>query len=215
LHKNWKNGKDKMKRSIWLIVAGFILGSVACAQDSPKVEITGYYSYLRFNPENSGTLSSHYLNGGGADVSLFLTKMVGIKAEFGGYQGNHDTHTSGSNVASASANLFTYNIGLAIKLRTKLRTLQFEPFGEALFGGAHSSFYSNLCKVYQGCLVNNPSNNAFDFVMGGGLDIPLSRAIAFRPVQVDYVLTRFGNGFTAGNQNQSNFRYQIGIQFRF
>jgi len=29
------------------------------------------------------------------------------------------------------------------------------------------------------------------------------------------VLTRFGNGFTAVNQNQSNFRYQAGIQFRF
>ena len=52
-------------------------------------------------------------------------------------------------------------------------------------------------------------------MIGGGLDIPLSHSIAFRPVQVDYVLTRFGNGFTAGNQNQSNFRYQAGIQFRF
>ena len=65
------------------------------------------------------------------------------------------------------------------------------------------------------CVVNNPSNNAFDFVLGDGLDIPLSHCIAFRPVQVDYVLTRFGNGFTAVNQNQSNFRYQAGIQFRF
>ena len=36
-----------------------------------------------------------------------------------------------------------------------------------------------------------------------------------RPAQFDYVLTRFGNGFTKGNQNQSNFRYQAGIVFRF
>src|SRR5258708_8826740 len=55
----------------------------------------------------------------------------------------------------------------------------------------------------------------FDFVIGGGIDIPLTHSIAFRPAQVDYVFTRFGNGFTAGNQNQSNFRYQAGIQFRF
>lgn len=204
-----------MKQFIWLLVVGFIPGSVACAQDSPKVEITGYYSYFRFYPENNGTLTSHYLNGGGADVSLFLMKMFGIKAEFGGYHGNQGTYAGVSSVASASANLFTYNIGPVIKLRTKLRTLQFEPFGEALFGGAHSSFYSNLCNAYQGCLVSNPSNNAVDIVMGGGLDIPLSRAIAFRPIQVDYVLTRFGTGFTAGSQNQSNFRYQIGVQFRF
>ena len=200
-----------MKRFTWLVVVGLILGSVAFAQDSPKVEITGYYSYFRFNPENSGTLSSHSLNGGGADISYFLTKMIGIKAEFGGYQSNSVTFTNGTSTATASANLFTYNVGPVVKFRSD----KFEPFAEVLFGGAHSSFYGNLCKQLATCVVNNPSNNAFDFVIGGGIDIPLTHSIAFRPAQVDYVLTRFGNGFTAGNQNQSNFRYQAGIQFRF
>jgi hypothetical protein len=195
------------------VVLGVILlfGAAAFAQDAPKVEITGYYSYFRFNPENSGTLSSHSLNGGGGDVTYFFTHMIGIKAEFGGYQSSTVTFTNGSTVASASANLFTYNVGPVVKFRAE----KFEPFAEVLFGGAHSSFYGNLCKALEGCGSNNPSNNAFDFVIGGGLDIPLSHSIAFRPVQVDYVLTRFGNGFTAGNQNQSNFRYQAGIQFRF
>jgi hypothetical protein len=200
-----------MKRFTWLVVVGLILGSVAFAQDSPKVEITGYYSYFRFNPENSGTLSSHSLNGGGADISYFITKMIGIKAEFGGYQSNSVTFTNGTSTATASANLFTYNAGPVVKFRSG----KFEPFAEALFGGAHSSFYGNLCKQLTTCVVNNPSNNAFDFVIGGGIDIPLTHSIAFRPAQVDYVLTRFGNGFTSGNQNQSNFRYQAGIQFRF
>jgi hypothetical protein len=194
------------------LVLGFalLLGSTAFAQDS-KVEITGFYSYFRFNPENSGTLSSHSLNGGGADISYFFTHMIGIKAEFGGYQSNSVTFSDGISTATASANLFTYNVGPVVKFRSG----HFEPFAEALFGGAHSSFYGNLCKQLATCLVNNPSNNAFDFVLGGGIDIPLSHSIAFRPVQVDYVLTRFGNGFTSGNQNQSNFRYQAGIQFRF
>ena len=200
----------KMKRLLILGIA-LVFGRVAFAQDSPKVEITGYYSYFRFNPENSGTLSSHSLNGGGADVTYFFSKMIGIKAEFGGYQSNSVTFTNGSTVATASANLFTYNVGPVVKFRKE----KFEPFAEALFGGAHSSFYGNLCNAFAGCGVNNPSNNAFDFVIGGGVDIPLSHSIAFRPVQVDYVLTRFGNGFTSGNQNQSNFRYQAGIQFRF
>jgi len=200
-----------MKRFTWLVVVGLILGSVAFAQDSPKVEVTGYYSYFRFNPENSGTLSSHSLNGGGADISYFLTKMIGIKAEFGGYQSNSVTFTNGTSTATASANLFTYNVGPVVKFRSD----KFEPFAEVLFGGAHSSFYGNLCKQLTTCVVNNPSNNAFDFVIGGGIDIPLTHSIAFRPAQVDYVLTRFGNGFTSGNQNQSNFRYQAGIQFRF
>jgi hypothetical protein len=202
--------EKEMKRFTWLVVA-LLLGSVAYAQDSSKVEITGYYSYFRFNPENSGTLSSHSLNGGGADVAFFFTRMIGIKAEFAGYQSNSVTFTGTNGTATASANLFTYNVGPILKARMG----KFEPFGEVLFGGAHSSFYGNLCKVYAGCGVNNPSNNAFDFVIGGGIDIPVSHSIAIRPVQVDYVLTRFGNGFTSGNQNQSNFRYQAGIQFRF
>src|SRR2546429_5274350 len=40
-----------------------------------------------------------------------------------------------------------------------------------------------------------PSNNAFDFVIGGGLDIPVSHNVSIRPAQFDFVLTRFGNDF--------------------
>src|SRR5258708_28415672 len=199
-----------MKRFTWLVVVGLILGSVAFAQDSPKVEITGYSLAFCFHPRNTGTLRSNSVNGGGVDFSYFLTKMIGIKAEFGGYQSNSVTFTNGTSTATASANLFTYNVGPVVKFRSD----KFEPFAEVLFGGAHSSFYGNLCKQLTTCVVNNPSNNAFDFVIGGGIDIPLTHSIAFRPAQVDYVLTRFGNGFTAGNQNQSNFRDHAGIQFR-
>jgi hypothetical protein len=199
-----------MKRFTWLFIVSLVLGGTAYAQDHPKAEITGYYSYFRFNPENSGTLSSHSLNGGGGEIGFYFSRMIGVKAEFAGYQGNKVTFTSGSVSASAMANLFTSNVGPVVKLRAG----HFEPFGEVLFGGAHSSFYGDLCKTFT-CVVNNPSNNAFDFVIGGGIDIPFSHSIAFRPVQADYVLTRFGNGFTSGNQNQSNFRYQAGIQIRF
>lgn len=194
-----------------LIIVAAMLCSAEFAQDSPKVEVTGYYSYFRFNPENSGTLNSHSLNGGGGDVTFYFTKLIGIKAEFAGYQGNKVTYTNGISSASATANLFTYNVGPVLEYRAG----RLEPFGEALFGGAHSSFYGNLCRQLATCVVNNPSNNAFDFVLGGGIDIALTHSIGFRPVQADYVLTRFGNGFTSGNQNQSNFRYQAGIQFRF
>jgi Outer membrane protein beta-barrel domain len=195
------------------LVLGMILlfGTIAFAQENPKAEIDGYYSYFRFNPENSGTLNSHSLNGGGGDVAYYFSKMIGIKAEFGGYQSTTIKYTNGISSATASANLFTYNVGPIFKFRAQ----KFEPFGEVLFGGAHSSFYGNLCKQLATCVVNNPSNNAWDFVMGGGLDIRVSQHFAIRPVEADYVLTRFGNGFTKGNQNQSNFRYQAGIQFRF
>jgi opacity protein-like surface antigen len=59
------------------------------------------------------------------------------------------------------------------------------------------------------------SSNAFDFLIGGGIDIPVTEKITIRPAQFEYLLTRFGNDFTKGNNNQSNFRYQAGVQFRF
>jgi len=43
----------------------------------------------------------------------------------------------------------------------------------------------------------------------------VTKSIAIRPAQFDFVLTRFGNSFTKGNNNQSNFRYNAGIVFRF
>jgi hypothetical protein len=88
---------------------------------------------------------------------------------------------------------------------------------EALFGGAHSNVYGNVFRACELTCVTSgsPSNNAFDFLIGGGVDIPLSRSIAIRPAQFDYVLTQFGNNFTRGNNNQTSFRYVAGVVFRF
>ena len=199
-----------------------LLGSRTLAQEYPKVEVPIFYSYMRFNPENSNIVSGFSLNGGGGGVTVNFNRFFGIEAEFAGYQSLTKTFAFPATANSpcptgctvtADANLFTYNIGPVFKYRSR----HFEPFVETMFGGAHSNTYQNLFKACQGACTttNNPSNNAFDFVIGGGIDIPVGKHIAIRPVQFDYVLTRFGNGFTKGNQNQSNFRYNGGIVFRF
>ena len=45
--------------------------------------------------------------------------------------------------------------------------------------------------------------------MGGGLDVKLTRSLAFRVLQADYLLTRFG-GVT-----QNNARLTTGLVYRF
>jgi hypothetical protein len=189
---------------------GFVLlfGSAAFAQSDTKMEVSANYSYMRFNPQNSNIISSFSLNGGGGAFSYFFTDMIGIKAEFEGY--GSTTRTLVATGTNVQANLFTYNVGPVIKYRQG----KFQPFGEVLFGGAHSNAYVNLCNASGGCL-GSPSNNAFDFIIGGGLDIPVTKSISIRPAEVDFVLTRFGNNFTGGNNNQSNFRYQAGVVFSF
>jgi hypothetical protein len=209
-------------RSISMLGILLLFGTAALAQDYAKVEVPLGYSYMRFNPENSNTVSGFSLNGGGGGVTFFFNHALGITAEFNGYGSLTKTFTFPATANSpcpqgctvtANANLFTYNVGPVLKYRAQ----HFEPFVETLFGGAHSNVYQNLLKACTNACTTSlsPSNNAWDFVIGGGLDVPVTKSIAIRPAQFDFVLTRFGNSFTKGNQNQSNFRYQAGIVFRF
>ena len=210
-----------------LIVLGSVLlfGTAAFAQDYAKVEVPLNYSYMRFNPQNSNIVSSFSLNGGGGGVTVYVNRWLGITGDLQGYQSLTRTFAfpaianspcpAGCTV-KASGDLFTYNVGAVLKYRKE----HFEPFVETLGGGAHSNLYQNL--QHNACVnpgvctgSGSPSNNAFDFIIGGGIDIPLSKSIAIRPAQFDFVLTRFGNNFTAGNNNQSNFRYNAGIVIRF
>jgi len=208
-----------------MLGAVLLFGTAAFAQDYAKVEVPMYYSYMRFNPENSNIVSGFSLNGGGGGVNVYINHWLGITGEFSGYQSLTRTFVfpasptspcpAGCSVKS-SGDMFTYNVGPVLKYRSE----HFEPFVEALFGGAHSNAYStlfhNICVNPGVCTVSKgPSNNAWDFVIGGGIDIPLTKNIAIRPAQFDFVLTRFGNAFTGGNTNQSNFRYNGGVVIRF
>ena len=210
-------------RSAIVLGLALLFGTSVLAQDYARVEIPAYYSFMRFNAENSNIVSGFSLNGGGGGVTVYVNHFLGIATEFNGYASTtknfhfpagiaNSPCPAGCNVRS-SGDLFTYNVGPVVKLRAE----HWEPFVEALFGGAHSNTYSNLRQACQlSCVTTlNPSNNAWSFVIGGGLDIPVNKTIAIRAAQIDLVLTRFGNSFSGGNNNQSNFRYNGGVVFRF
>ena len=200
-----------MKFRFWVLLAAIVLiCGASFAQESHTFEVTGDYSYFRFNPNYSGTFDSHSLNGGGGDITVALTSMFGIKGDFQGYQSYKECLVGSGGSSCFNANLFTYMGGPVVKFHTS----RFEPYAELLVGGAHSNFYAGACNLVA-CASTNPSNNAFALAFGGGIDIPLSEHVAFKLVNGDFVLTRFGNNFTNGHQNQSNFRFQTGIQFRF
>jgi len=209
-------------RSALILGVILLFARTALAQDAPRLELSVDYSYIHANPQNNNIIPTFSLNGGGGAGAFYFSKYIGIEAEFEGY-GSY-THNikipaaycpPNGCLASAQGNLFTYNVGPIVKFRTS----HFEPFVETMFGGAHSNFYGNLYKACTGigCTTasKSPSNNAFDFLIGGGIDIPLGEHIAIRPAQFEYLLTRFGNDFTHGNNNQSNFRYQAGVVFHF
>lgn len=201
-------------RVVLMVAIALILAGATFAQEE-KVELTGDYSYYRFNPGLPSLWNSQNLNGGGGQATYFLAPWVGIAADLQGY-GSSTNCLKPNNplgvTGCASATAFTYLFGPQFKYRSG----KWEPFAEVLFGGAHSNFYGSACRHITGlCGSISPTNNAFAMAVGGGVDLAVSEKIAIRIVDADFELTRFGNNFTNGNNSQSNFRFQTGVQFRF
>ena len=59
------------------------------------------------------------------------------------------------------------------------------------------------------------SQTAFAMTAGGGMDIKINKHVSFRPIGLDYYLTRFQNLRTQGDNNQNNLRYTTGFNFTF
>jgi hypothetical protein len=212
-----------MKRLLLLALATFF-GAAAFAQDAPKLQVSVDYSYLH-TPQGSFVPGSSF-NGGAVSAAYFFFKHIGLKAEFADY-GSYGqivtvpANTQGCNsqancALSVHGNVFSYTVGPVLRFHFK----RVQPFAEVMFGGIHNNIYSNIynsCTIQGECinLSKLPNNNAFDFVIGGGFDIPFSKHIAFRPVQVDYVRTGFGNPTVIGNSTQNNLRAQAGIVLKF
>jgi hypothetical protein len=68
-----------------------LIGTLASAQDYPKVEIPVVYSYMRFVPQNNNILNSFSLNGGGVGISFYLTPAFGSKRNLTAMPAKHET----------------------------------------------------------------------------------------------------------------------------
>ncbi len=202
-----------MKKAALLCIA-FLLGVTAWAQDVPTVEIPIGFSFINVHP-NLAPITSFNVFGGGGQVDFNFGNYFGIKADLMGYtQGSglrNDLERHGF-VGSANGNLFTYMFGPQIKKHTGV----FQPFGEALFGAAHTNAYATILTEEGRILNGSGDNNGFAMAFGGGLDIKVARHVALRPVEVDYLYTRFTANHVANyTANQNNFRYVGGFDFMF
>ena len=168
----------------------------AMAQDNPKGEVAGNYTYVNIDTNGSslGRLNCH---GGGGSAAYNANSYLGIVGEFAGCK------VTGL-PSGASAYTVSYLFGPRLTYRG---SGNFEPFGEFLFGGAHDSI-----------TVTNPTpppakitttDNAFAMAIGGGADYKMTSSVAIRLAQFDYLYTKFGS------KHQNNFRVQAGIVFRF
>ena len=204
-----------MKKFV-LASAVLLLASTAFAQ---KAEVYGDYSYMQFNPTITGLQSRAY-NGGGGGAQLNIGKFFGLKGDFQGYGSTTWTVNVTSPIGTSAgvipvgtyttkANLFTYLFGPEVHFRTK----KINVFGEVLFGGTNTSGYANLSNEI-GSAAKNPNQHPFAMAVGGGVDLNISKSVALRLGEFDWMLTRYTNPWTSTN-NQNSFRYLAGIVFKF
>jgi hypothetical protein len=192
-----------------------LLAISAAAQEYPKVEVPIGFSFVNVHPNLSPITSFNIFGGGGGFVYNF-TPILGIKADFNGYTQGSGVKSQLTNAGyhvygNVQGNVFTYMFGPQLKKHSG----KFQPFGEALFGAAHSNAYGNIYDSIHGLTSGSSNNNAFAMEFGGGLDIPLTKNIQARPVEVDYLYTKFGVNGTNYTGTQNNFKYVAGINFTF
>jgi hypothetical protein len=217
-------------RNVMLLLVVLLFGTSVYPQDYKKVEVFGEYSYLRFNPTLS-YLKNRSFSGGGGGIQYNFSPYLGMKAEFMGYGSTDFTIPAGAYTIpklspnpivigapiTTQGNMFTYLFGPVVRVPVS----RVAPFAELLFGGSNSNAYGEQIKsicTAASCTASikniGGTQHPFTMALGGGLDVKLSESVSFRPVEVDYVLSRYTNPLTSTN-NQNSFRYSAGVVFHF
>ena len=185
------------------LIFSLIFAGSSKAQD--KIEIFGGYSYLRptvglseaivcpvgtLPPCPVVTTTTHpNLNGWEFSGSFNKNGWIGLTADFSGHYGT----TQG-----VSTHLQTFLFGPQVRFPAKV-----SPFAHVLFGGAHE--FIGVAPA----VLNSGGSNAFAAAVGAGIDIKVAPFVSFRPIQIDYLLTRFGSA------TQSQPRVSAGVVLRF
>src|SRR5262249_11122275 len=189
-------GLMKLKVVVCLLALASLFSVTVSAQDVPKFDLFAGYSYVRGNPGTSG-IDGFNLHGGSASYAYNLNGWLSGVADFGGY------HSGDILATGVDGTLSTYLFGPRVSYR---RYSHFTPFGQVLFGVAHIAGNKGLSF--------STSNNSFAMALGGGVDANVTRHFSLRPIEVDYLLSRF-NEFGNGAQNQNNLRVSTGVVFHF
>ena len=189
VHSDWSN--NAWNRHAW-------------GQLTPRFEVAGMFSYINFNP---GAFRNFNQLGATGSFTYNASRWLGIVGEVGGYHFDRDvflldTTTNTESLATISGNMQTYLFGPRLNLR---RFDHFVPFGEVLFGAAHGSSQ----------LTGDKSQGAFALAVGGGVDVVLTKYLAWRFFQADYLMTNFSGSLLGANGRQNNFRIGTGVVLRW
>jgi len=191
-----------MQKLFLFVAITLALTVIAQAQEAPRVEVFGGYSYMRLEDDGSGL--DRDLNGFNVSGNItVLGKRLGLKADVSGHFGNIFVATG---VPSIDQRQFLFLFGPQYSLRTSGKI---QPFAHALFGFTRQTLKNNA-------ISGDLTDTGFAFAAGGGVDLKaFSSKLSLRLVQADYVLTKFGDGAASGNNTNNNLRISTGMVVRF
>jgi hypothetical protein len=225
-------GDLKVNKSITVIAGVLLFVMVTSATDIPRYEAFLGYTYVRANQFNQNVglgqaIGGYDMNGGSGQFIYNFNKWISGVADVGAV---YKPNVGIVNVQNTTA---FFLFGPRVSYRNKSR---FTPYGQVLWGGAYRAVSTRvnavtdlttpaLPVVSPATLFPGPlqpvtarltdSQGAFALAAGGGLDIRIHKHFSFRPVSVDYVLTRFPSLSTGRRDNQNSIRASAGFIFTF
>ena len=144
------------------VMASVVLSTCAMAQEVPRLQVFGGYSYLRFESKTFGFASGSNLNGWNASVAWNINRNFGGIAELSGQY-------------NSQLNLRDFAAGPQFLL----------PQGNKIFF-AHVLFGKGRTFINQGGGVGDTQRA---YVAGGGIDLAFRHRLDIRVVQADFVRT--------------------------
>ena len=175
------------------------------AQNAPKLELFGGYSYLGLTEQSRALLKAASLSGWNASVKLNVTPRIGLLADFGGNYGERELTPFTLTSVTVPLHQHTYLFGPEVRL---LRHDRFNVNVRALMGVAHTNGLPPSVSRF----TFSSANSNFAASFGGSVDYRITDRLSYRIIQPELLLTRSGSMAT-NNWNQHNFRLSTGIVF--
>src|SRR5712692_3867206 len=188
------------KRFFLLVGVCLGVGVAAQAQEFPKAEVFGGYSYGNFGPTISGAGRTN-VNGWNASLGVNLNRWFGLVSDFGGHYGSFSATLPlpiivptcvpiGCAIQTSENDKYhSFLFGPQFSLRAKKLT----PFVHALFGGTRVNQSGTTTFLLPPPPIPPPltfnfsnSTTNFTFAGGGGADYKFTEKFAWR-VQADYL----------------------------
>jgi hypothetical protein len=179
-----------MRNLVIVAVLMLCFCSMTVAQELPKFEIFGGWSYVR--PDGGGD----GLQGWNASVTSNINEYFGVVMDGSGYYTSDDGYC---------ARAHSFLVGPKFSLREHEKVT---PFWHAMFGVIHTGFDVEGT-VMDGedevdVWISDATDN-FAMAFGGGIDVKVNEMWSIRPFQADYMVERSFGDFIP------NLRFSAGV----